>query len=236
MEDPQHNEGSTGWYPCPPPEVISLNESIKTIYEKKPNEDREKLLQIFDELNLKYIHSNQWNSISKQDTMNARRFQVKGVEVRKLPKNHFLAGEYGLFATRRFEKYDILGEYTGKIVDHHAFGHYVAALEDKSHEESLGIDAQRIGNEMRFINSYLQIAFSANVTMHTAYINTYPHILIVCCENIEINDEILLDYGAAYNNAYLLRTTTHTTQSVLSVEELAMALPFNQEEEEEDEK
>ena len=29
--------------------------------------------------------------------MNARRFHVsKGVEVRKLPNNHFLAGEYGL--------------------------------------------------------------------------------------------------------------------------------------------
>jgi hypothetical protein len=49
-----------------------------------------------------------------------------------------------------------------------------------------------------------------------------------------INDEIELDYGAAYNNAYELRTATHTTKSVLSVEELAMALPFNQEEEEDD--
>jgi hypothetical protein len=43
--------------------------------------------------------------------MNARRFQVsKGVEVRKLRNNHFLAGEYGLLlllllATRRHYDY-----------------------------------------------------------------------------------------------------------------------------------
>jgi hypothetical protein len=42
---------------------------------------------------LLYIHCNPWYSINKEDTMNARRFQVsKGVEVRILPNNHFLAG------------------------------------------------------------------------------------------------------------------------------------------------
>jgi hypothetical protein len=73
----------------------------------------------------------------------------------------------------------------------------------------------------RFINSYLNIAFSPNVTMRTAYINgwvTYvayrslccslvrlrlPHILIVCRTDIEPGEELLLDYGAAYTEAFL---------------------------------
>ena len=61
--------------------------------------------------------------------------------------------------------------------------------------KSLGINAEDCGNEMRYINSYLNIAFSANVTMRTAYINTYPHILIIALATIEIGDELLLDYG-----------------------------------------
>ena len=50
--------------------------------------------------------------------------------------------------------------------------------EDKAHEDSLGLDAQDCGNEMRFINSYLNVDFAPNVTMRTAYMNTYPRILI----------------------------------------------------------
>lgn len=133
-----------------------------------------------------------------------RRFHVHGVEVRDLPPNHKLHGEQGLFATRKFSQFDIIGEYTGRVVDKECYGHYVACLEDSNeHDESVGIDAEQVGNEMRFINSYLNIAFSPNVAMRTVYIDTHPRIIIVCIADIDIDDELLLDYGKAYNEAYL---------------------------------
>lgn len=146
---------------------------------------------------------------------------IKGVEVRDLGKDHVLCGEKGLFTTEKFELGDIIGyfffplhtqclidcwtcrEYTGRVVNDTVNGHYVACLEDKAQKSSLGVDAQDCGNEMRFINSYLNIDFGPNVTMRTAYINTYPHLLIVCLRDIEPGEELLLDYGKAYTDAYL---------------------------------
>ena len=69
--------------------------------------------------------------------------------MRDLPSGHFLAGEQGLFALERFKPFDIVGEYTGKVVDVTVSGHYVAALEDKTTSDSLGLCAESVGNEMR---------------------------------------------------------------------------------------
>ena len=141
---------------------------------------------------LNYLVSNNWHLIPKNIASSSRRQYIHGVEVRKLGKDHFLCGEHGLFATRKFSRFDIIGEYTGMVVGSTVNGHYVAALEDTTHEASLGVDAQKCGNEMRFINSHLNISFSANVTMRTAYVNSYPHILLVCTQDIEPEDELLL--------------------------------------------
>ena len=70
-------------------------------------------------------------------------------------------------------------------------------MEDKAHSDSLGVDAQDCGNEMRFINSYLNIGFGPNVTLRTAYIGGMPHLLVVCLQDIEAGDEFLLDYGTS---------------------------------------
>jgi hypothetical protein len=83
-----------------------------------------KILLLLLLLLLLYIHCNPWHSINKEDTMNARRFQVsKGVEVRKLPNNHFLA-----------------------II--------IIIISSSSSIIIIGYMTQRIGYEMRFINSY----------------------------------------------------------------------------------
>jgi SET domain len=42
--------------------------------------------------------------------------------------------------------------------------------------------------------------------MRTIYVNTYPHIAIVCTRDIEPDEEILLDYGDAYTKAFLTPT------------------------------
>ena len=145
-----------------------------------------------------------------------------------MPKDHVLHGEYGLFATKRFSKFDIIGEYTGKVVGDDVHGHYVASLEDKEHHASLGLDAGQCGNEMRFINSYLNVAFNANVAMRTVYINTLPHIAIVCTEDILPGDELLLDYGDAYNNAYLIPKPPVAVSEVQcdSLSDMSLPLPF----------
>lgn len=124
-----------------------------------------------------------------------------------------------------FCRFEILGEYTGRVVGDNVNGHYVAALEDKAHSDSLGVDAQECGNEIRFINSYINVAFNANVTMRTAYINTYPHILLVCTQDIEPGEEFLLDYGKAYTEAYLTPRPPFVVHSSISTAELLHALP-----------
>jgi hypothetical protein len=210
------------WYPGPPPETISMNRipipDPSDVY--TPDNDH-----AFEDLGVRFVNRNQWHGVSKADVHKCRRVKAKGVEVRRLGTDHFLCGQYGLFATEKFSRFDIIGEYTGKIVGNTANGHYVAALEDKGHNDSLGIDAEKMGNEMRFINSYLNVAFNANVTMRTAYVDTYPRIVIVCMEDLFPGDEILLDYGDSYNKAYLIPSTT-IVSSGLNAEEVDHALPF----------
>jgi len=47
---------------------------------------------------------------------NARRTQLHGVEPRDLPVSHVLAGQQGLFATRMWHQFDVLGEYCGEVL------------------------------------------------------------------------------------------------------------------------
>lgn len=228
---------ATGWYPAPAvtqtvdtAETSTADTNAAIMPSVNPSDDTERLSEahthaVFQDLQLKYLTANAWHGVSKEVKEGARRHHIHGVQVRKLPSNHFLHGEYGLFAARKFAKFDIIGEYVGKIVGDKAYGHYVAALEDKEHEKSLGIDAEHFGNEMRFINSYLNVDFKANVSMRTAYVGTYPHILIVCLEDIDVGDELLLDYGEAYNQAYLTKKTIKI-DSDLDYETVKGSLPF----------
>ena len=78
---------------------------------------------------VKYTSNNFWSPrICKEKKEKCRRQIVVGVEVRDLPKSHFLFGEQGLFALEKFGQFDIVGEYTGRVVDDDISGHYVAAL------------------------------------------------------------------------------------------------------------
>lgn len=77
--------------------------------------------------------------------------QVRDLQV---PVTHPCHGQQGLFATRAFKTYEVVGEYTGRVVSKEKGGHYVAVLENKDYDESLGVDAEFAGNEMRAINAY----------------------------------------------------------------------------------
>jgi hypothetical protein len=232
LSDEDGGKGVGSWYPGPPPKEVALD-SIPVEVED-PNKIKYESLQQWQDLfqkrfKVKYTFNNKWNSMPKEIVEGTKRDHIHGVEIRQLPKGHPLAGEYGLFATRKFSKYDIIGEYVGKIVGKNVGGHYVAVLEDKDYNESLGIDAETTGNEMRFINSFLNVDFKANVIMKTAYVNMTPHIMIVCKEDIDIGDELLLDYGDEYNKAYLTpkpEVSIVENKPVLSKEKLQTKLPF----------
>jgi hypothetical protein len=47
------------------------------------------------------------------------------------------------------------------------------------------------------------LARGPNVALRTVYINTLPHVVFVCTTAVAIDDEFLVDYGVAYNTAYL---------------------------------
>ena len=125
------------------------------------------------------------------------------VQVRDLPEGHPCHGQQGLFATQSFKRFDVVGEYTGRVVNKDRGGHYVAVLENKHYDESVGVDAEFAGNEMRAINAYQGLGERANVKMRTVYINSLPHIIIICIEDVEPDEEFFLDYGEEYTNMYL---------------------------------
>lgn len=113
-------------------------------------------------------------------------------------------------------RFDILGEYVGLVVDCRVSppSRFLATLVNEDGSEgagasnrsclNLGVDAQDSGNELRFINSFRGIASTPNVVMRTGYLNSYPHIILVCGRDIQPGDEILLDYGSDYDNKYIL--------------------------------
>jgi len=142
--------------------------------------------------------------VEKSRRFGIRRFGIHGAEVRDLGDDHVLSGEQGLFATKKFRKFDILGEYTGYVVDQGVGGSYVATLEnDYSTFNSLGVNAATCGNELRFINGYQNIEFVPNLEMKTVYISTHPHVVLICTADIDIGNEFLLDYGVCYVTEYM---------------------------------
>lgn len=163
-----------------------------------------KLQSIFESLGLKYLSSNDWSQTDKQTRKTkGGRYPgyVEGVEARRCPPGHLLAGEYGLFATKRFEPTDVLGEYVGIITEKSSA--YCAELHYNF--SKLGVDSEREGNELRFMNDYHGIAEINNVNMQRCYIGELPRVLIVCEKVIEVGDEILTSYGQAYIDSWILK-------------------------------
>jgi hypothetical protein len=149
-----------------------------------------------------YLETNDWSRISNKRTYE-RRGGIKGIEAVVLQPPHILAGEKGVYATKEFNKYDCIGEYTG-----------VAKTEDDLPEDGLfsfhlnkdiSIDATDYGNELRYINSYINIADEPNLISSITYINKQPVILYICIKDIAVGEELLIDYGKEYNDEFILK-------------------------------
>jgi hypothetical protein len=123
----------SSWYPNEPdvsgPTTCDPAVYIAKVYEKQQARISVPPHPTWSTDAVKYTSNNFWSpTIKKEKKENCRRHTVVGVEVRDLPTAHFLSGEQGLFALEKFAQFDIVGEYTGRVVDDDVSGHYVAAL------------------------------------------------------------------------------------------------------------
>jgi len=150
-----------------------------------------------------YYHLNNWSKIKNKKKFKNNVNSIDGIEVRILPEDHLLSGEKGVFATKEFTKYDIIGEYTGDInyfdkMDNSNL--YIFNLID-----NIIIDGEKNSNELKFVNSYLNIAKTPNLCARLCNIGKYPKIVYICNKNIKIGDELLIDYGEEYSNEHILK-------------------------------
>lgn len=132
----------SAWYPnladTSGPATVDAAYYASKVYEKQQARISVPPHKIWSDGAVKYTSNNFWSPrISKEKKEKCRRHIVVGVEVRDLPANHFLSGEQGLFALEKFSQFDIVGEYTGRVVDDDVSGHYVAALVRRDHFTSL---------------------------------------------------------------------------------------------------
>jgi len=87
------------------------------VYEKEESNAPCPLHSVFTSGDVSFVFENVWkrsNGVTKQMKASSRRKHLRGVEVRDLPEQHFLHGQQGLFATKRFYQFDIIGEYVRK--------------------------------------------------------------------------------------------------------------------------
>ena len=106
-------------------------------------------------------------------------------------KEHPVYGKYGLFSTRKWEKFDILGEYFGEFCNYRE-SEYIVGVNLENYR-GLCIDSQNIECPMKYINHYQNIG-SPNCKYVSVLIDNKPKIFLVVTKNIDIGEEILADY------------------------------------------
>jgi|EP00979_Chaetoceros_neogracilis_P005860 hypothetical protein len=157
----------------------------------------------------KHITTNTWPRSSRGRKLRKRaaRPWIHGVEIRELKSPHPLAGleqmQLGLFAANSFQQCDIIGEYCGEVFDADDGGEYATYLEYRDEKYALGVDAQQEGNECRFINHYQGISEKPNVIMKIGYVEELPRVMIVCIRDINVGEELLLQYSDEYVQEYI---------------------------------
>ena len=124
---------------------------------------------------------------------NIKKDCITGVRIKKIDDpNSIVYGQYGLFANQKFEKYDIIGQYTGKVVPESSGGVYVAFC------KNCCIDAEDGGNELRFINDHKNISDEPNTIIRITYVDKKPRVMFVVTKDIEEGEQILTSYGKSY--------------------------------------
>ena len=143
--------------------------------------------------NIKYI-----NYIENDQCLKNNSGILDGIELKLINNTeHILNGQYGIFATRNFNVFDIIGVYTGSVIKSEYSDRYTARIND-----NLSISANKCGNETRFINDYRNIADNCNCKLSYANINNINMRIVIVTNPIKKNQELLLDYGEGYWNTW----------------------------------
>jgi len=153
---------------------------------------------------ISYTHTPDMSEVTPADKRLLRQDYVPGVSIRTVTDTaHPACGQNGLYATITFGVGDVLGEYTGKVMPGHWGGEYVTRLWNTGANSDYyrpGVDAQKMGNELRMINDYRSVpgATGPNCKFSRAAIRGFRAALIVAILPIAPNEEFLLDYGEVY--------------------------------------
>eukprot|EP00047_Mylnosiga_fluctuans_P020727 m.95596 g.95596 ORF g.95596 m.95596 type:complete len:383 (-) comp8607_c0_seq4:442-1590(-) len=141
-----------------------------------------------------YRSRNVWTPDARQAAFPNR--PTDGVEIRMSLR----INEPGLFATKIFQPKDEIGFYTGEVVlpSDGSDSKYIAGM--AKCPGSPDIDAEKFGNEMRFINDYRGLAPAANANMDTISCEKCSEWMVKVSATTVIlpGQEILLDYGDSY--------------------------------------
>lgn len=118
-------------------------------------------------------------------------------------KKHPCYSQRGIFATKKIEKNEPIGEYLGeyKLVSRDKISSfdfsYAVTLKEVGRFLVI-VDAKKYASEMAFINDYHGIKDHPNVTMigipHKGYLTP----IVVAKTSIEEGEELLADYGSGY--------------------------------------
>lgn len=141
-------------------------------------------------------------SLEDQDLKFKNHKNLIGVFVKEIiDYNHILYKQRGLFTNRFWKKFEVIGNYTGILTKKNT-GKYIANLYRSDDIFEYGIDAENIGNELRYINHYKNIQDKPNCKFVDSIIDGKKHILVVVTEDIPSYKEVLIDYGKDYCNYY----------------------------------
>ena len=108
-------------------------------------------------------------------------------------KHHPSFGKFGLFALEDIEKYKVIGEFTGtlQVVNAHQFrSKQYSVLLCQTSSFYVIVDAEKQGNEFRFINNCSTREQKANVRFEPTFLNGDWHILVIATEKILQGQEL----------------------------------------------
>lgn len=112
---------------------------------------------------------------------------------------------YGAFADAPIKEHDIVGEYTGQLIDQEtavqlpqektsylmASGNFYPGY---NYPEELYIDAAKAGNFTRFVNH----SYDPNVKTKVVYDGALWHVLFIAAKKVEQDKQLLVNYGPGY--------------------------------------
>lgn len=126
-----------------------------------------------------------------------------------LPNDHKLAGQKGVLANADIKKYTCVAFYEGKVVNKdHLTNDYTMNLQHKRRLYTIDPLLEDSGNLSMYINDYRDDVINLNDPINNVnkknchfkniIVNNKPYICVITTKDIQINQELLVDYSASY--------------------------------------